>query len=115
MRMGLTVGSVLKNILQNEVARDLGFILKKIPGIEAQGALCINLDRDTLAGNIFPLHKNNRLQINNDSIFQKHLKIGGGGFKGVTTPVPPENFNHTPAICYGNRQRPLILRLGLPH
>ena len=50
--MGLTVGSVLKNILQNEVARDLGFILKKIPGIEARGALCINLERDTLAGDI---------------------------------------------------------------
>ena len=78
MRMGLRVGSVLENILQNEVARDLGFILKKIPGIEARGALCINLDRDSLAGNIFPLHKNNRLQIKNDSIFQKHLKIGGG-------------------------------------
>ena len=23
-------------------------------------------------------------------------KKGGGGFEGVTTPVPPENFNHTP-------------------
>ena len=37
--------------------------------------------------------------------FQKHLKTGGGlkakvvrrggGFEGVTTPAPPENFNHT--------------------
>ena len=39
--------------------------------------------------------------------FQKHLKQGvgkgkscsweGGGFEGVTTPAPPENFNHTRA------------------
>ena len=69
MRMGLTVGSMLKNILRNEVARDLGFILKKSLELRPGGALCVNLDRDTLAGDIFPLHKNNRLQIKNDSIF----------------------------------------------
>ena len=23
------------------------------------------------------------------------LFVGGGGFEGVTTPDPPENFNHT--------------------
>ena len=42
--------------------------------------------------------------------FQKHLKTGGvkakvvrrggGGFEGVTTPAPPENFNHTPVQVY---------------
>ena len=27
----------------------------------------------------------------------KSCSKGAGGFEGVTTPAPPENFNHTPA------------------
>ena len=52
--------------------------------------------------------------------FQKHLKtggglrqklfVGGGGFEGVTTPVAPENFNHTKGGHFDTRMKSLGTR-----
>ena len=36
--------------------------------------------------------------------FEKHLKTGGGGFKGVTTPCPPILVTHPYLECTYNER-----------